>query len=249
MQPWQEKITGDFLNLYSQQNLSTDESIHVDVMLNPSVVATIKSSEKQHHLVIYSGLLQSPRLTAGAFAMTLCHEVAHLVAGPPYFQKPMDLSYQDSYSSEGQSDYYAAMVCFKQLFKTSKTLRELIHKKTSKTLNNLCQKAHPGKDQEQETCEATAQAGYDLLTLVHDFPIAFTTPAQEVPSSILINIYPSRQCRLDTILAGALCDESLPLDLRGVTMNYCLRFEARRPDCWYPRQPLISERHDNNNFS
>ena len=55
---------------------------------------------------VTGGLARHPAITDGAFAPIVCHEVGHFLAGPPAVS---------GYSTEGQSDYYAAAACMKRI--------------------------------------------------------------------------------------------------------------------------------------
>lgn len=163
--------------------------LDITVVKNDSVAASAYYGFDGQRVEVYTGLLKSSRLTADALRMTICHEIGHLAGGVPRknvpmdWEGPIDENGMSFLSSEGQADYYAGMECFKKITK------------------------------DDSSVDRISQAGLKFLNLVYDFPISIETPDLSVTPELIRDSYPGRQCRLDTIVAGAK--------------------KLARPSCWF----------------
>jgi hypothetical protein len=93
--------------------LSTIESDHQLLVqfqpLNPRVNAEILKQEKQIIIQVMGGMLKHSRMNELSFKLLLCHEIGHLLGGPP-------LKSKGGWSStEGQADYFSGLSCARQL--------------------------------------------------------------------------------------------------------------------------------------
>lgn len=173
-------------------------------------------------IIVTKAVLSSSRLTMDGFQLLVCHELGHLLGGKP--RKPAPLEWDGELdedgqlflSAEGQADYYAGFECLKRVLKSASIVNEKPELKVSPVVKEKCQQLRP---EDSEICERVAMAGLSFLNLTMDFPIAFETPSTEKVSETIVSSYPSRQCRLDTIFAGAL----------GMD----------RPKCWFSPTPDI----------
>lgn len=170
-------------------------------------------------VIVNRGLLLTPRLTADALRMVLCHEVGHWLAGPPRKNVPaewMGPVAEDSFShfsSEGQADFFAARSCFPKMV-LGQSHSELFATQKSDRIKRLCTEAWKKNSPNYFLCLRSAVASFQFLNLNFSFPISFDTPDTAVSSVLVRDTYPDRQCRLDTFVAGALRT-------------------APRPSCWY----------------
>ena len=87
----------------------------------------------------------------------------------------------------------------------------------------------------------------DYFQEVHKVELSLEHPSQKISSFIINWTYPSPQCRLDTMIAGALCDgvrtlEKVPgISQQGAasttyddaTTNACIEGPGKRPPCWF----------------
>ena len=183
------------------------------------------------------GLARYKSMSADGFRLVICHELAHHLGGAPRATK------QNSWASnEGQSDYIAAMKCMKEVFKNDNNLDVIKKLKRDPKVQTLCATIY--KDQEEAAvCERIVIAGKTVATILGELaeePKApdFSTPDQSVVPRT-IEFHPPAQCRLDTYLAGALCDKNLSDEphwlnpLQG-TCNTSQGFTLGvRPLCWF----------------
>lgn len=186
-----------------------------------------------------AGFLTSPRLTPDAYRLALCHELGHLFGGaprrppPPEWDGPVHKDGAMLLSNEGQADYFSTYVCFRRITQSEDHQRELNGQAVPERLVRSCRKAW-GATPEALGCQRAGLAGLQFLQLTREFPISFSTKDSHL-SSRMEHGYPSRQCRLDTILAGAVCRQESPLvlDETDGVKNGCLLGSGARPACWY----------------
>ncbi len=135
------------------------------------------------------------------------------------------------YSSEGQADYYATHVCAKKVFGAMAKKSPIINTGVKVP---LCDNSYDTK-LDQDVCYLTifaaksladtlAQVTGEYRTAEIDFKDGYKAP-------YTIKQHTASQCRLDTFIAGLLCqkpwdDKVIPVDKKNAT---CIS----RPGCWY----------------
>lgn len=237
---WKQLLMQDTLTLYAPVSLSTFKKT-LKLTISPETTIAASALHHQDHLalVVNQGLLDSPRLTPDILRMVLCHELGHLFGGaprrniPPEWDGPVATDGQSFHSAEGQSDYYASVVCFRRLVRMRPNMQTSI-KRAGPRLTARCDQAWTDA-KERALCLRTALAGQDFLNLVFEFPISTENTDSSISPVLIRDTYPSRQCRLDTIINGALCSEtfSSALNFSQMEKNDCSFQEAKRPLCWY----------------
>ena len=138
-------------------------------------------------------------------------------------------------SSEGQADYYAGRECMREFLKNQKLQNDRPQKTYfSAHLTKMCTEAWKNNAADIAVCERTGEGAYNMLQLTKDFDISFDTPSTEVVKAAVLDEYPARQCRLDTVLAGAICRQknALIFDFDDANVNNCLELIGARPACW-----------------
>ncbi len=102
-------------------------------------------------------------------------------------------------------------------------------------LASKCQKVWGAGSVNSKTCIRAGLAAKNFLTINFNFPLSFEAGAAEIAPITTTESYPSRQCRLDTLVAGALCKDNLRLlmDFNLGSANDCTAKAAKRPSCWY----------------
>lgn len=187
------------------------------------------------------GLIRSPRLDADVLRFVICHELGHLYGGAPRRALPPEWTGDQApdgrslLSAEGQSDYYAAAACFHRLADRARA------DGTPESRDGLAPDEEAAVERgcaglaDESLCRRTLRAGRGMLVLVRDFPISFLTPSTERVARTNADSYPSRQCRLDTIRAGALCRGRVldPGDLYNPRPGLCDNPAGERPPCWF----------------
>ncbi|MBF0206036.1 MAG: hypothetical protein HQK53_04025 [Oligoflexia bacterium] len=178
-----------------------------------------------------------PTITRDAFALLVCHEFGHILGGNPSSYTRVN----GRNSVEGQADYWAAAKCLKRFISAeisadisadnfspvnlqTPSLPLAIINKCNRnfsvsTINNLlCQK----------TAMATIVLGDYFNATKNSAAISVVAYDQIAPpvKNTLVG-YGSTQCRLNTFLSGAFCNNNFLLD------ENCTQGDGIRPDCWY----------------
>ncbi|OMH39020.1 hypothetical protein [Motiliproteus sp. MSK22-1] len=176
---------------------------------------------------ISGGFARHPYITADAFALILCHEVGHHIAGPPKIWK---------FSAEGQADYFAASDCLRKLFRQPEFPWK--PKYVPRVVRLACIDAFE-KKAEQLICARIALAGASLAGYFAQkrdllMPLLARQDNTIVEQTTLIPASP--QCRLDTYFAAALCNSNT--DLNSVDRPWLChsiknRSKSNRPPCWF----------------
>lgn len=148
----------------------------------------------------YGGLGKHRKMSEDGLRSVVCHELGHHLGGAPF---KLDSEGTERWASaEAQADYFAASQCLPNVFKNDGKSEEVVSalpEELRREFENFCTDA---------ICLRTLWAIHTSTavfnSLHHDEVMpSFSTPdlsvAQEVERE-----YPSSQCRLDTMLAGAL---------------------------------------------
>ena len=198
---------------------------------------------------MYGGLARRPEITIDGFTLVLCHEIGHHLGGYPFSSSWA--------ANEGQSDYFATLSCAKMLWSDDLELNASFRDQIGEYPRTLCE-ASWNYQEDVDLCYRTMAAGKslaDLLSALKGQTVDFKTPdANRV--SRTDNSHPDGQCRLDTYVAGALCQakfdpELIPGKDFGSSRNSaraeeesalytCSRLdydEGIRPRCWFA--PLL----------
>ncbi|MGE0171871.1 MAG: hypothetical protein AB7T49_03765 [Oligoflexales bacterium] len=192
-------------------------------------------------LVMFGGLARRPEMSEDAFALIICHEIGHIIGGAPF-------SPFSKMSVEGQADYFATATCAKVIWENEDAVNATFADKVPEEMKTECDQAYETV-QERNLCYRSVVG---ILTMVetmkylakqrlgHEVVVDFLSPdLSEVEATIVR--YPSTQCRLDTSLAGALCNKPVDPSIIGASDSeqeerYCsLTRDERfgRPRCWF----------------
>lgn len=165
----------------------------------------------------WGGLARVPGMNDEAWALIACHETGHLLGGEPYSR----LEWNPWSSAEGQCDYFAASECLKRYRRTFQLSAES---------DPICEEVFTDA-QAADDCSFTMKAARGFAHML-DFLSQYRegyrveTPATEQVSETIYNSYPSAQCRVDTIVAGAFCEFKSG-------QAHCDLPASKRPSCWY----------------
>lgn len=185
---------------------------------------------------MYGGLARHPLVTDDGFALVVCHELGHHLAGKP------TNSFPNSWASvEGQSDYFASLKCFRRMFESDDN--EMIvsaMKDIPETVFAKCN-ANFTLPNDRALCVRASMGGLSLAKLLGSLRgstnIAFDTPDPNVVDRTF-NMHPAAQCRLDTYFQGAICDKGIDEEVgKDPLAGTCNRSQGYkdgiRPLCWY----------------
>lgn len=170
--------------------------------------------------------------TPDTFMMILCHEMGHILGGAPYVS-------DWGKSFEGQAEYYATLRCFKEINanEDNESFVKLHQLEITPVMIQLCSKVYQGK--ELALCLRSILTSYKQLK--NHFPKANLSLTKKDPTIVEFNDfyrYGSPQCRLDTLVAGALCNAKGKLSNTDYKQGTCTTGIGARPRCWFdPNNP------------
>lgn len=216
------------------------------------VNASAQQSGNNWIINMYGGLARRPEVTRDGFALVACHELGHHLGGAVFYEGSLDWA-----SSEGQSDYFASIACAKQIWRDDATTNAtfeatLLALEGGDIVKQKCDNAY-SLQTEQDLCYRTSVAGHSIATLLGKLgrgaPPSYATPDPRQVSKT-DRAHPKAQCRLDTYVAGALCDiewnpavipgkAQMPSELLALIAAKpyaCHSYKANegfRPTCWF----------------
>lgn len=197
---------------------------------------------------MFGGLARHDAVTPDGFALVVCHELGHHLAGAP--RKPGSIWDRGDAkglrwaSNEGQSDYWGTMKCLRKVFEAEgNQAAKLNTLKYDKVAYDSCREANGTDKEAVAICTRTAMAGKSLANLFRELrtittPLEFTTPDTKVVTTTY-HSHPEPQCRLDTYFAGSLCtvNSAVDTDHDNPFVGVCYRGAGDttgvRPLCWF----------------
>jgi hypothetical protein len=192
-------------------------------------------------VTFYGGMAKFKSMTPDGFLLVVCHEYGHHLGGSPTSSKS-DLRWA---SVEGQADYWASTKCARRIWEKEDNHEAIKDLKVPPTLVSECHEGWSGA-QDQDLCVRQGMAGL-ALTSVFAATDKVALPVFEKQSLAEVEKtfegHPAAQCRLDTIVAGALCQKSYSEKVSATdeTTGYCHEENddtaGLRPRCWFkPRE-------------
>ena len=193
-------------------------------------------------VTMYGGLARRPEVTVDGFMMVVCHEIGHHLGGFP----TKGASWA---SNEGNSDYFAAFSCVRNLWKDEHETNAKAEIGIDSYPKQLCEDAYFGRGRNAiNLCYRNMRAGHSLARLLGTMrktSISWYRVPRGTVGATMHN-HPPAQCRLATYMAGALCnaeysDDEIPSNERDAALMTCHRstlyFHGLRPRCWF--QPKL----------
>ena len=181
---------------------------------------------------MFGGLAKRPEVTPDGFRMVIAHEIGHHLGGFPFVS--------DWAANEGEADLFATLAAARNLWKNdTKTIKEV-----DATAKKLCDD-NVGKEN-QLLCYRSMTAGHSLAKLLGalgNTKVSFKTPDKSVVKKT-DDQHPVAQCRLDTYVAGTLCqtawnDGVIPQTETDAKRQSCFNTSKNgysiqaRPRCWF----------------
>lgn len=202
---------------------------------------------------MYGGLARHPDMTLDGFALVLCHELGHHLAG---FTFRKGGGFGGTWAAnEGQSDYFATQSCARELWASETAENAKYRGKVVPTVERACNEMWATVE-EQDLCYRINAGGRSLANVLSALKEDPVKPEFETPDSNKVNkvddSHPEAQCRLDTYYAGSLCKAEFDVNLiPGKKMSdqfgqaaemeaageSCMEIsnytEGLRPRCWF----------------
>jgi hypothetical protein len=150
---------------------------------------------------MYGGLARRPEVTPDGFAVVLCHEIGHHLAGYPFVQAWA--------ANEGSSDYYAVLACVRNLWRDGADTTAIDPDSIPATPRAHCDYKWDNIN-DRKLCYRSMMASKsvsDLLGALRGNTVSFDNHDTAVVS-VTNHRHPNAQCRLDTMMAASMCDSS-----------------------------------------
>lgn len=173
---------------------------------NNTVNASAMQLGKTWNVNMYGGLARRPEVTRDGFTLVLCHELGHHLAGYPFSAQWA--------ANEGQSDYFATLSCGKVLWKNQRSKNEEAREVIPALPKAQCDAVWRSRD-DQNLCYRLMMASKSIADLAGSKglkKVSWDTPDTNMVSKTY-NGHPQGQCRLDTMMAGAICDLEFDMTL------------------------------------
>jgi hypothetical protein len=205
-------------------------------------------------VAMFGGLARRPEVTEDGFALVVCHEMGHHIAGFPFYKSLRGVN--DWGATEGQADYFSTQTCARNIWGTEHEKNAQFRQGVPAVVKKECNNAY-AEANEQNLCYRTAEAGKSLADLLSVLQQASSLPQYETPDPKEVFSteagHPEAQCRLDTYFSGALCkksfsDDIIPgrnhpegqgsLEAELLASQYSCTdagffTKGKRPRCWY----------------
>lgn len=217
---------------------------------DPTVNAYANRSGSTWNVAMFGGLARHPLMTREGFAMVLCHEIGHHLAGAPKVKGAFGNAWA---SNEGQSDYYAGLKCMRKFFADEDNRAALRNQQIPATVVKACESQHT-RYEDRLICGRSAMAGFTLANVLWDLrnrtqqqrkptaqkeaPVNFDTPDRNRVRKT-VDAHPASQCRLDTYFYGAVCSVDVAEQLSNTDYRpgTCDRSQQQaiggRARCWF----------------
>lgn len=191
-----------------------------------NIYAEMKDDQwsKNWRIILHGGLARRMQLSKDGLYLAICHEIGHLVGGFP-------LQDYTKYSTEGEADYYAAHVCARKIFGAMEKKQKL---NSLGVKVDICDKNFDNEF-DRNVCYRSVFAAKSLADTIYVANKQTRPPEiDEIDSyvaKVTVQLHSPAQCRLQTFIAGILCDKpwddkKIPMERNAVCLN-------SRPKCWY----------------
>lgn len=194
-------------------------------------------------LNMYGGLARHPATTEEGFALVVCHELGHHLGGAPKVKGFLGMN--NWATNEGGSDYFANLKCLRYFFEADDNAaiveQARLDGRLSEYAAGLCDQEF-ASDADRYLCKRSTLGGTSVAGLFQDLRKEATPPDFAKPDtnrvSKMFDQHPATQCRMDTYLAGAICnvDKTVALSNSDYRQGSCVENVAKvgfRPRCWF----------------
>ncbi len=154
-----------------------------------TVNASAEQIDGNWYVNMYGGLARRPEITPDGFALVVCHEIGHHLAGFPFVSKWA--------ANEGESDYFAVQSCLRELWQNQKSANAAAKQTINESEASLCNEVWQ-RQSDRDLCYRAMGAGRSLAELVAR--TEKTSVSFDMPDSTTVSVtndgHPDAQCRL-----------------------------------------------------
>jgi hypothetical protein len=208
---------------------------------DPMVNALAYQNLPNAHIDLMGGMAKHKLMTKRAMKNILCHELGHHLGGDP-LKTVEEASWM---SAEAQSDYFATYECLRRINQGD----DISQNSIPPFLKQKCNERF-STDKERNICIESIMGAKEMTSLFYailsENPYSNSSIVEPqldkresfAIQNILTDDYPNLQCRLDTMVEGALCDEAckkMQLQPNLVIAPY----SGFRPSCWFNQKDFL----------
>lgn len=195
------------------------------------------------------GMGRSKFMNVDSFELIACHELGHVIGGAPKFWFSGEWKWLEAFSLEGESDYFATLQCAKLIWRNDDNVAIIRDLDTSDEASRQCRQVYSNA-QDAALCIRSVHAGVvNMLVIMDEYRSDDWGPVPDLnkydPAKVewTYQLHPKAQCRVDTYVAGALCDRDPRKILSDTDWNLgkCARGLGARPRCWFANGKIREE--------
>jgi hypothetical protein len=183
------------------------------------------------------GIARRPEIGSDGLTLIACHEVGHHISGWPFYFEPSWAA------AEGQSDYFSTLACARKIWGGEEEINAQFRQLASPQIRAICDQAWQSEP-EQNLCYRSLSASLELARLLANTEGSSVGIDARDPtvSDSTKRFHPKAQCRLDTLVSGALCrasfdDSAIPRGSSSSAQKTCMGDNwpvlSQRPRCWF----------------
>lgn len=226
------------------------------------------NAEDDWTIQVSGGWLTVSSMTTEVFALTMCHEVGHFVGGFPFKtggRKDDTGALGTAISAELQADYFATKDCLPRLWANETEVNAAAFAELEPSGIERCTTAY-SDPASQALCGRILRASLQTGRLYEEqevlqAPRELAYPQLDTPDTTEVEVtregHASSQCRLDTLVAGAVCAvKATGTEIPGFVPPYgeysvasqeaarpfaCQTGPGARPRCWFQPDPVVTD--------
>jgi hypothetical protein len=228
---------------------------------------------QEWEILVTPGWLALPKMTVDVLALSSCHEMGHFVGGFPFKGPRRRVDDGTAVAAEGQADYFATKDCLPRLWAEDGSSNAAAFAELDSSQRELCTKAH-SDPKSQALCGRILITALQAAQIYHEEAVkqskrsnsgegkadpdgvtaeGAADPKLETPDPSVVprtyTAHSNAQCRLDTMVAGVLCDvKAVGTTIPGYVPPYgrfsaasqdaarpfaCQDGPGARPKCWF----------------
>lgn len=226
--------------------------------------SSVARLERSVNFRFSGGFARFPSMTEDAFIAVVCHEIGHILGGAPKRQitfdfiglhVPVGMEDRQHTSVEGEADYFSTLKCMRRVLGNDENEAIVASLNVPPPISRACDRSHSTRSaslvcqrsilasmslQNSIRMSAPIRAWFNRLTCRKaKLPEFRKSPKRKLKRLYTRHLHANEQCRLDTLIAGALCSKELGAHETDYLTNerVCSRSEGYtvgvRPLCWF----------------
>jgi hypothetical protein len=220
--------------------LAQGKTLNVNSSWTVPINNALATQDHRGSNVYFFGLFTKNKfMTKDAFLFVGCHEIGHHLGGFP--KNSGSISWA---SVEGESDYFAAAKCLREILKNDPENSFAESLNVPESVKEMCKAQYAAAD-DYRICLRASRAAEDVGKLLDymgtmlEKPETFLLQAEPAPAAATVTSHPKALCRTHTILQASLCHVASDVSMSDTdeTIGACHGENGdslgNRPLCWF----------------